>query len=144
MNNWEPLKNRIHVILGRHFGAIEVSRHGEFILKNESAHLFISVDHGFGSSGQIIKIVVPLLTRVPLSTDLYRWVAVEGRDFPLGGVSLVPHANGSHGELWFGHNFSADDLDEKELLGSIYPILVTANELDDKLMSRFGGQLFAR
>ena len=138
------LRNRIHVILGHHFGAVEVSRHDEFILQNESAHLFLSVDRGFGEAGLIVKIVAPLVTRVPLSTDLYRWVAVEGRNFPLGGVSLIPHANGSHGELWFGHNFSADDLDEKELLGSIYPILVTVNDLDDQLLARFGGQLFVR
>lgn len=143
MTTLDPLRNRIHVILGRHFGAVEVNQHGEFILRNESAHLFVSVDHGFGSTGQIIKIVVPLLTGVPLSIDLYRWVAIDGRDFPLGGVSLIPHANGSHGELWFGHNFSADDLDEKELLGSIYPILIAANDLDDILMQRFGGQLFS-
>jgi hypothetical protein len=36
----------------------------------------------------------------------------------------------------------ADDLDEKELLGSLYPILVFANDLDDQLVYRFGGELF--
>jgi hypothetical protein len=57
-------------------------------------------------------------------------------------VYLVPHANGSHGEIWFNHNFIADDLDEKELLGSLYPILVATNDLDDELVRRFGGELY--
>jgi hypothetical protein len=144
MTPLETLRNRVHVILARHFGSIEITQDDEFVLKNESAYVFISVDYGFGSTGMIVKINCPILNRVPLSIDVYRWVSVEGRNFPLGGIALIPHANGSHGELWFGHSFSADELDEKELLGSVYPILVTANDLDDQLLMRFGGQLFVR
>lgn len=92
--------------------------------------MFISVGPGFGSQGLVIKVNCPMVSRVPLPPELFRLISVEGRDFPLGGVYLVPHANGTHGEIWFGHNFVADDLDEKELLGILYPILVFTNDLD--------------
>ena len=142
MSAREALQNRVHVILAKHFGIKGADKHGEFRIQNESAHVFVSIDHGFGSQGLVIKVNCPMVTRVPLSAELFRWVSVEGRNFPLGGVYLIPHANGTHGEIWFGHNFVADDLDEKELLGSLYPILVFANDLDDQLAHRFGGELF--
>lgn len=140
---FETLTNRIHAILAKHFGTVRTANDGEFRVVNESAHLFVSVDHGFGPNGLVVKLTCPLINRVPLSTDLFRWISVEGRNFLLGGVFLIPHSNGTHGELWFGHNFSADDLDEKELLGSIYPILVLCNDLDNQLQDRFGGHLFS-
>jgi hypothetical protein len=143
MKSFDALRNRIHTILAKHFGAVHTSTEGEFRVVNDSAHLFVSVDHGFGTDGLVVKLTCPLVNRVPLSTDLDRWVSIEGRNFLLGGIFLIPHANGTHGELWFSHNFSADDLDEKELLGSIYPILVLCNELDNQLQSRFGGHLFS-
>jgi hypothetical protein len=143
MSTLESLQNRVHVILAKHFGTKGADKHGEFKIQNESAHVFISVGHGFGSQGLVIKVNCPMVSRVPLSPELFRWISVEGRDFPLGGVYLVPHASGTHGEIWFGHNFVADDLDEKELLGSLYPILIIANDLDDQLAHRFGGQVFS-
>jgi hypothetical protein len=144
MSAIETMRNRVHVILAKHFGVLDANKHGEFRIQNESAHVFLSIDHGFGSQGLVIKVNCPMVSRVALSPELFRWISVEGRDFPLGGVYLVPHANGTHGEVWFGHSFVADDLDEKELLGSLYPILVFANDLDDQLVQRFGGELFTK
>ena len=142
MSAIEQLTNRVHVILAKHFGVHGSNKQGEFKIQNESAQVYVSVDHGFGSQGLVIKVNCPLVNRVPLSHELFRWISVEGRNYPLGGVYLVPHANGSHGEIWFNHNFVADDLDEKELLGSLYPILIAANDLDDELVRRFDGELY--
>ena len=142
MSALEALHNRVHVILAKHFGIHGSDKHGEFKIQNESAHIFVSVDHGFGSQGLVVKLNCPMVNRVPLSPNLYRWISIEGRNYPLGGAYLIPHANRTHGEIWFGHNFVADDLDESELLGSLYPILVAANDLDDELVRRFGGELF--
>jgi hypothetical protein len=74
MSALEALHNRVHVILAKHFGIHGSDKHGEFKIQNESAHIFVSVGHGFGSQGLVVKLNCPMVNRVPLSPNLYRWM----------------------------------------------------------------------
>ena len=128
-------------MLNGHFPELNTVGAGEWSIRNQSSITFIEVSRGFGVDGTLIKVNSPLTYRVPIGNDLFRWVATEGQNFPIGHVYLVPSGESKTCELWFGHNFAADGLRKSSILASIYPVIVTSNDLDDHLKDRFGGLL---
>lgn len=141
MDQLNRTRKRLRRLLNGHFPDINNVGANEWSIRNQSSITFVEVSRGFGVDGTLIKVNSPLTCRVPMGHDLFRWVATEGQNFPIGHVYLVPSGEAQTCELWFGHNFTAEGLGKAAILASIYPVIITSNELDDLLRDRFGGLL---
>jgi hypothetical protein len=121
---------------------VEIDKDDDFVIRHNSAVVFVSVIPGFGEGGVVIRVRSPLVAKVPITYDLCRWIAVEGQNYLLGRAWLVPNEGGADGWVFFGHAITADDLDESELMDAIYAVTYTSDNLDNDLRDRFGGDLF--
>jgi hypothetical protein len=79
---------------------------------------------------------------VPLTQDVYKWVATEGQNFHFGSCYVTIEENPANGWISFGYSIVGNDLDQNELLSAVYRTVFTANDLDNTLLQKFGGKLF--
>jgi hypothetical protein len=139
----DDVKAKVQRILQGNLGRVEIDSDGDFVVRNESAVVFVRVTEGFGDGGVVVRANCPMVADVPVTPELTMWVATEGQNFIIGSVSLDVRENGL-GWLHFRQTIIGDDLDESELMGTIIPVALTSNRLDNELRDRFGGTLFGR
>lgn len=142
MSAVENTRNKVQRILTQ-LGRVEIDKDGDFVLRHESAVVFVRVIKGFGDDGTLVRFTCPLLLNVPLTPDVFKWVAVEGQDFKIGSCAVWMEADNSKtGTLIFSYTIVGDDVDESEVEASALVTLFACNDLDNKLRDKFGGELF--
>jgi len=138
----EQARSKVQRILTDNFGRVEIDRDNDFIIRKGSAVTFVRLREGFGDDGVVVDLRCPMLTDVPLTADLFRWVATEGQWFKMGGMYVNPDENEKTGWLYFKYSLTGDDLDESELLNAVGVVMVMADKFDNELLEKFGGELF--
>jgi hypothetical protein len=137
----DDVRNKVQRILTQH-GRVELDRDGDYVLRQGSAVTFVSVRKGFGEDGTIVSFRCPLVNKVKLTPEVYKWVATEGQHYKLGGCQVVPsREHQDSGSIWFSYAIVGDDLDESELMAGTRATILTSNDLDNQLRDMFGGEL---
>lgn len=101
-------------------------------------------EQGEGDSARVlIKMWAPVVRNVGESPELFRWIATEGTSYLFGNACWNPDPNRpGFGMVSFDYALLGDYLDGPELRGALAAVAVTADELDDELQQKFGGQRF--
>lgn len=133
-------KERVRAILTDEFGSVDVDSDGDFSLRNGSARVFVRVGD-LDDDQTIVKLFSMVTSGATPSDALFEYVAVEGAGYYLGRLGARELPNGTV-DLWLTHRLLGDTLDPEELIGSVVALAVTADELDDDLVARFGGSVF--
>lgn len=133
------LKERVRSILTDMLGLIEIDQDGDFRISIDSAAVFVRVVEL--EDLNVIHIFSQVLTEVPLSGELYRWVATEGQQFLFCNAS-VREVDDHTGVVEFQYNILGDYLDAEELRMAVRAVVSVAEEKDDELQARFGGRRF--
>jgi hypothetical protein len=131
---------KVQRILTEEFGTVRIDRDGDFGVQNESAVAFVSVKP-WGDDEVVVHVTAYMLNDVPLTPEVFEWVATEGSYF-FGHVHVLRTEGESTGTLVFTHTLLGDFLDKPELLHAVNSVAILANNLDDELQSRFGGRKF--
>jgi len=136
----DQVKAKVQRILTETFGSVSVDQDGDFFTRFDSAVVYI---RPFEKSDEVtlVRTWSIMLRDVPLTPEVYRWVATEGQAFFFGRAQLFEEEGGK-GSIHFSHNLLGDFLDPEELQWAVIALGNSANELDDQLQSRFGGRKF--
>lgn len=121
-------------------GSVTIDDRGRYSIAYGSTRAFAFVrEHPSGES-TVVSLFAPVLREVPLTPDLYRYVATGGDDWVFGHLYVEESEGATEGSLLILHKLLGDYLDKDELMYAIIGIASTADELDDKLQPRFGGK----
>jgi hypothetical protein len=145
MNMTDTVKGKVQRILADELGSVEIDRDGDFIVKHESTMVFVSVfafNDDDEDSDIVVRCLAPMVTGVPLTPEVFKWVAVDGQRFHFGSCFITPEEDPANGWIYFKYAIVGNDLDSNELLSAVYRTAFTANDFDDKLKEQFGGKLF--
>lgn len=140
----DTVKGKVQRMLAEELGSVKIDRDGDFIITHESAVVFVSV-FAFNDdedSDIVIRCTSPMIKDAPLTSELTKWVAIEGQRFSFGGCNLNPNEDGTTAWIYFRYSIVGNDLDQNELLSAVYRTVFTSNNLDDELKAKFGGELF--
>ena len=143
MADLNSIKNNVRTILANHFGSISEDANGSFFIQNESAVAFIGVDdweHDGQNVGviEVFAIVAMGLKEVnkdlavELSTDLSR---------RFGSWFFLKRDDGQY-NLIFKTDLIGATVDPAELINAVMLVAIVANEEDDKIVRKYGGQVF--
>lgn len=146
MSMIEDVRKKVQRILTDELGRVEIDRDGDYVLHHESAVVFVSLREmgDKPDSNVVVRAFSPLVVDVPLTADVYKWVATEGQQFFFGHCQLLEDDdNPKLGRILFGYSIVGNDLDPNELLNLVFVAMVTGNQLDNMLKDKFGGQLFS-
>ena len=92
----------------------------------------------WGDDDTLVKIGAPVLIDVPLTDELYKYVALHSNTRHFGALGLVEGDDGK-GLVHLTQTLYGDTVDEPELMFAVLLVTRTADELDDELRERFGG-----
>jgi hypothetical protein len=125
-------RNKVQRILTQ-IGRTEIDKDGDFVLRHESAVMFVRVMKGFGDDGTLVRFTCPLVLNVPLTPQ----------DYKIGSCGLwMDSDDAKTGSIVFSYTIVGDDVDESEVEAAAMVTLLTSNDLDNQLRDKFGGELF--
>jgi hypothetical protein len=123
-------------------GPVQIDSSGRYSLQWESCRVFVEVVEHPNGDVTLVKIVAPILFEVPITPDVYEYVALHADDWFFGSLGLWPNDDKSAGMLVMGHALLGDFLDKEELMYAVFGVGGTVDELDDELQAKFGGKRF--
>jgi hypothetical protein len=142
MSAIDNTRNKVQRILTQ-LGRVELDKDGDFVLRHESAVMFVEIVKGFGDDGTLVRFTCPLVMNVPLTPAVFKWIAVDGQDFKIGSCGVWMDSEDSKtGSIAFSYTIVGDDVDESEVEAAAMVTLLTSNDLDNQLRDKFGGELF--
>lgn len=134
------VKDKVQRYLSDQVGSVEIDRDGDFTFQFGSARIFISC-YAMNDERTLIDITFILLSGVQPTPELYEYVAVEG-DYRFGNLTVVRNDESELVQILFTHSLLGDYLDPDELMVAVGVMVNTADDLDDELKKRFGGNVF--
>lgn len=134
----DALKGKVQRMLTDEFGTIQVDKDGDFTLRHESARVFVRCLGWHDKT--IVRVFSPFLHGIPASAELFKYAATESWVF--GHVSVNEDPGSGELELSYSHTLLGDYLDAEELKTAVLAVIFTANEIDDELQAKYGGQRF--
>lgn len=143
MADLASIKNNVRKILTSEFGSISEDDNGSFFIRNESTVAFVDIsdwDHAGQNVGiiEVYSIVSSGLKEVnkdlavELTTDLSR---------RFGSWFFLKRPDG----LWnliFKADLIGATVDAAELINAVMLVAIVANEEDDKIVRKYGGEVF--
>ena len=142
----EEVRKKVQRILTDELGRVEIDRDGDYVLHHESAVVFVSLQERGEEANVdiIIRAFCPLVVNVPITNEVFKWVATEGQSFFFGNCGIfLEDENEKFGRINFGYSIVGNDLDPNELQNLIYSVMFTGNNLAEVLKGKFGGLLFS-
>lgn len=106
---------------------------GHFYVRYGSTVLEISVE-AYGPKEAVVTIMSYCVQGVDLSEELMATLLELNHAIPFGSFSLV------EGNVFFAHALFGRDLQPRSLLGAIAAVADVADDYDDRIVERFGGQ----
>lgn len=142
MSEVESVKQRVQAYLTSE-GPVSIDAQGRFMLDFGSTRTFVEVLPHPNGKVTVVRVLAPILFRVPISPALYEYVALHADDWVFGTLGLWPsEEDPSQGMLVMRQSLLGDFLDKDELMYAVYGIGSTVDEIDDDLVVRFGGVRF--
>jgi hypothetical protein len=101
MSMIEEVRKKVQRILTDDLGRVEIDRDGDFVLHHESAVVFVSLREMSDKpdANIVINAFCPMVINVPLTPEVYKWVATEGQHYFFGHCQIFENENGT--QLWY-------------------------------------------
>lgn len=140
MSNLDQVKAKVQAILTEK-APVSIDSDGDYSIPVGSTRVWVRVLPHPNTEATLIHIAAPVLSGVPLTPDLYEYVALNTDKLIFGHLALNVEDNG--GFLLVSYMLLGDFLDGDELLYGVFGVAGAADGLDDDLQKRFGGKRFA-
>ena len=142
----DELKQKVQRIVTEIAGTVRVDKDGDFLIDYNSAVVFVRCweqenkkDKDQSRLG--VSFTCPLVRDVPVSNELFRYVATE-HDYRFGNLIVQLEDDDRKAFLLFRHSILATDLDASEVKNALFCVLFTGDDLDTEIHKRFGGTMF--
>ena len=122
------------------FGELTEEADGRISLPAGSSRVFIQVGTHPNGATTVIDIFAPLLLNVPATPELFETIATDD-SFVFGRLVTVLGKPGLVSVV-MSHRLHGDDIARDTLMYAVGGIAVSADETDDLLQAKFGGETF--
>ena len=129
------LRTSVRTFLDAVPGGFEVDMDGDFAISRGSARIYVRPIEREGHT--FVLIWSPTNVGVPIDGKLTHFLATENAALPFGKLGLNEEASTVH----VHHTLLGDFLNREELEVAVNAVAETADQYDDLIKRRFGGQL---
>ena len=136
MSGLSELKEKVQRILAANW-RVELTE-GGFFVRGESTGCYIQCYDSEETEWTYVRFYSFILHDVPITDEFLRYVAAM--DLMFGGFVVHFSESGDTGALILSHTILGNYLDTEELNIALGSVFFAADDLDDELQQRFGGQ----
>jgi len=133
-------RTKVQQFLTQTFNDVNIDKDGDFSLRHGSARIFVRTLTRDEVDFTWVSLDIPLLSGVKETPEVFEYIALHADDYMFGHLNAVRTDDGLR--IFISHALLGDYLDEQELLRAVGAMLGTAEDLDDELKTKFGGQRF--
>lgn len=127
---YKQVKRFLDELVDEHFDDAE---HCDFYLKFGSTVLEISIKP-YEEDNAVVEILAYCVHGVEPTHELCRELLALNSNVPLGAFSVVGR------DIFFSHAFLGRKLQAEQLIASLSSVAAIADEYDEKIVERFGGE----
>ena len=121
------------------FGEVNVKVMDDtFVLQEGSTFVYVRT-FAIGENKSGVEIFSYVVVDVEVTEQLMRYLLTYNLRLVLGGFGLA-RGEGGNGTVLLTHTILGDSMDREELYGSVSAIARVADDLDDQIVTAFGGQ----
>ena len=132
---YEKTRNYLHTL----FGEVNVKLMDDtFVLQEGSTFIYVRT-FPIGDKKTGVEIFSYVVVDVDVTEELMRYLLTYNLRLILGGFGLSPGEEGK-GAVLLTHTILGNSMDREELYSSVSAIARVADDLDDQIVSAFGGQ----
>lgn len=121
---------------------INVDDKGRFSIAIGSTRVFVEVLAHSDGEATLVMVSAPVLFEVPLTPELFKWVALNADNWWFGHLFVSPNEAGDTGTVIARHMLLGDYLDKDELLYAVNGVGSSTDGLDEELQKQFGGKRY--
>jgi hypothetical protein len=133
------VQRKVHNILASEIGSVTVDKDGSFRFPYQSTVVNVSVED-FGNNETLIKLDGLIALDSSSGAAVYEWCNQQNAAIAFGTV--VHLESGKNNVTIIKHAILGDFLDPAELFTALRGLIFLADDLDDKFISKFGGQRY--
>ena len=115
----DEISAKVQRMLVGTFNDVRLTKNGGFSLPMGSTTVFVEVKEwspdSDGNPRTLVYLWSPLAREVPISPELFEWVATEGRKRWFGGVAVQKNEDGKTAFVTYDHCLLGNTLDPDEL-----------------------------
>ena len=140
-------ENDVHAKAYEHVKQLMAELYGETCSVNDDFPAF-SLDAGTSmvrvvvlprdDTDACVQVFAWVIIGAELTPDLMKYLLRKNYEFLFGGFGID-----SEGDIFFKHTILANDIDKSELRATIGAVRFSADEQDDEIQKRWGGQRLA-
>jgi hypothetical protein len=145
MSTLLEFRDKAQHILTDIFSDVRVDKDGDFAIPWESTIVWVRSREWTLKNDEkrlLLYIMSLILRDVDPTPDLFEYVATHSDDWVFGHLSVVKDDDTGKCAIFMTHHLLGDYLDTEELRAAILAICFSADELDDQMKERFGGERF--
>ena len=121
------------------FGEVNVTRMGDtFALQEGSTFVYVRT-FPIGAKQAGVEVFSYVVVDVTITEELMRYLLTHNLRLMFGGFGLSVDDAGK-GAIVLTHTILGESMERKELYASVSAIARVADDLDDQIVTRFGGQ----
>lgn len=111
-------------------------------LENETGHFYVGYGstvlevsaEPYGPEETIVEVTAYCVQGVELTDKLMQGLLELNHELPVGAFSVVGQ------DIFFSHTIFGKNLNRSDLLGAIAAVATVADDYDDRIVDKFGGQ----
>ena len=142
----DVISAKVQRMLSGAFNDVRLTKDGGFALPMGSTVVYVEIKEWTpdteGNPRSLVYLWSPLAREVPVTPDLFEWVATEGRSKWFGGVAIRKNEDGKTAFITYDHTLLGNFLDPDELSTAAAMVGWTADDLDDMVTTKFGGKRY--
>jgi Putative bacterial sensory transduction regulator len=130
---------KVQRILADFLNDVRLNDRGGFMIPYESTMVVVEPKE-LENERTAVLVFALMNQNVPATPALYEWVARNTDNFMFGHIGIRVDEEGKFANLVFTHTLLGDYLDPEELKQAVGAVATTANDLDEEVQDRFGGE----
>jgi hypothetical protein len=127
---YRQVKSYLDALVEEHF---DDAAHCDFYLEYGTTIVEISIEP-YQEDDAIVEIVAFCVYDVEPSLELTRELLLFNAELPMGAFSMVKR------DIFYSHAFLGRRLDPDQLIASLDVVAMVADEYDDRIVNKYGGQ----
>jgi hypothetical protein len=131
----EKTRDYLHTL----FGEVNVKAMGDTFVLQEGSTFVYARTFPIGDNKSGVEIFAYVVADVDVTEDLMRYLLTYNLRLILGGFGLSIGEDGK-GAVVLTHTILGDSMDREEFYGSVSAIARVADDLDDHIVTAFGGK----
>jgi hypothetical protein len=142
----DQLKLKVQRILADEGLNVRLGKDGDYLVPWESTMVIVrpiqQQSNDPEKPGRLIVQIVALMNQnVPVSPALYEWLARTADAYMIGHVGMAEPKEGKV-DLVYREALLGSVLDPEELINALIAVATVADDLDDEVKTKFGGERF--